>query len=406
MKILSSLMLLILLGASSVAPAIAQEKAADPKAEALRKLLDKFQDKVVTLTWSTKTSAMGQEIESQSSATGVLLGEKGLLAVSNQPFNAGAGLAGMFGRRGGGSGAAPGPENFKVHTQAGEALDAIAAGEDKAVNMRFYAAKSAEDKPLAFEAMPEKVQIPAIGEEVVIISAMDATLNFARFFKTARINSVIEEGKYYGLDGSIQDCLGGLVVTYAGSVLGVIGQKTSGQADASGGIGGMLGGMSDPAKMLGNRVLMTPAVFAAAVKTARDAVNAPDFGKLPPKPEAKPTDPKPSDPKPEEVPPVEEKKHNWRGLTRVITVNETVLKGKYGEAKGGIMVSAKPEADSMAAKSGLANGDLILKVGETEIAADCTVEKFWETIEKTEGVVKLTVARFGGKKYELEVHTK
>lgn len=391
------------------APVAAQERpAADPKAEALRKLLEKHQSRIVTLTWVTRASAMGQEIETPGSTTGILLGEKGLVAVSAQPFAANpAGLAGMFGggRRGGSS--ATGPEAFKVNT-GGTVHDALAAHEDTAVNMRFFAAKTPADKPLAHLSMPEKVSVPALGEEVVVLGAYDANLNHARFFKTARINSVIEDGKYYGLDGSVQDCLGALVVTLAGDVLGIVGQKTSGQPDqGQGGIGALLGGMSDPARMLGNRVLMTPAVFLAAIKKAQEKVNDPNFGAEPkpePKPEAKP-EPKP-EPTPEEKPVIEEKPRNWRGLTKVISANESALRGKYGEAKGGIMVSAKPDTDSMCDKAGLRNGDLIIKVGDTAIAADCTVEKFWETIEKTEGVVKIVVIRYGGKQYDLEVHTK
>jgi hypothetical protein len=123
---------------------------------------------------------------------------------------------------------------------------------------------------------------------VVILGAYDATLNHARFFKTARINSVIEDGKYYGLDGSIQDCLGGIVVTYSGNVLGVIAQKPSTDASPAGGIGGILGGMGDPAKMLGNRVLMTPAKFAPAIKKAQEKMADPNFGKPVEKPAEKP----------------------------------------------------------------------------------------------------------------------
>jgi hypothetical protein len=247
--------------------------------------------------------------------------------------------------------------------------------------------------------------VPALGEEVVVLGCYDATLNHARFFKTARINSVIEDGKYYGLDGSMQDCLGGLVVTYKGDVLGVIAQKPAEDTGSGGGgIGGILGGMSDPSKMLGNRVLITPAVFAAVIKKAQEKMADPNFGKPVEKPPVeKPAEPKTEDP-PVETPP--EKKHNWRGLTRVIGVDEKILKGKYGEAKGGIMVSSKPETDSMCAKAGLANGDLILKVGDTAIAADLTPDKFWEMIEKLDGSVKMSVARFGGKTYDLTIDTK
>jgi len=413
MKLVASLALLLALGALTV-PAAAEEKP-DPKAEALRGLMAKFEGKIVTLTWFTKTSAMGQEIESPGAATGIMVGDKGLIAVSAQPFNNPmGGLAGMFGGRGGRGGGtqSSGPEGFKV-AQGKTTVDALNVNEDSECNLRFFAGKFEEGKAPAALAWPEKAAVPAIGEEVVILGAYDATLNHARFFKTARINSVIEDGKYYGLDGSIQDCLGGIVVTYSGNVLGVIAQKPSTDASPAGGIGGILGGMGDPAKMLGNRVLMTPAKFAPAIKKAQEKMADPNFGKPVEKPAEKPPVEKPPTEKPAEPKPTEEplpepeiKKHNWRGLTRVIAVDDKVLRGNYGEAKGGIMVSAKPDAESMCEKAGLKNGDLILKVGDTAIAADCTPDKFWEIIEKIDGSIKLTVTRFGGKQYELQIHTK
>ncbi len=417
MKLVSSLALLLALAALSV-PVAADEKP-ESKAAALRELMAKFESKIVTVSWVTKTSAMGQEMETASSATGIVVADKGLVAVSAQPFNNPmGGLAGMFGGRGGrggggGSSATPtGPENFRVAMGA-KSVEALNVLEDKDTNLRFFAGKFEEGKTPSAIAWPEKVSVPAIGEEVVILGCYDATLNHARFFKTARINSVIEENKFYGLDGSVQDCLGALVVTYSGNVLGVIAQKPSGDASAAGGIGGMLGGMSDPAKMLGNRVLMTPAVFAATVKKAQEKMADPNFGKPVEKPAEKPPaekppTEKPAEPKPEETPidPPSEKKHNWRGMTRVIAVDEKVLKGNYGEAKCGIMISSKPEKESMCEKAGLKNGDLIVKVGETAIAADMTPDKFWEMIEKIDGSIKITVARFGGKTYELAIDTK
>jgi hypothetical protein len=411
MKLVSSLALLLAVAALSV-PVSADEKA-DPKAAALRDLMAKFESKIVTVTWVTKTSAMGQEMESAGSATGIVVGDKGLVAVSAQPFNNPVGgLAGMFGGRGGrggqgGSTAPTGPENFRVAMGA-KSVEALNVLEDKDTNLRFFAGKFEEGKTPAAIAWPEKVSVPALGEEVVILGCYDATLNHARFFKTARINAVIEENKLYGLDGSVQDCLGALVVTYSGNVLGVIAQKNAEDTGAGGGIGGILGGMSDPSKMLGNRVLMTPAVFAATVKKAQEKMADPNFGKPVEKPAEKPPVEKPAEPKPED-PPVElppEKKHNWRGLTRVIAVDEKVLKGNYGEAKCGIMISAKPEKDSMCEKAGLKNGDLIVKVGDTAIAADVTPDKFWEMIEKIDGSTKITIARFGGKSYELSIDTK
>lgn len=407
MKLVSSLALLLALAALSV-PAAAEEKP-DAKAESLRALMAKFEGKIVTLSWFTKTSAMGQEIESPGAATGIMVGDKGLIAVSAQPFNNPmGGLAGMFGGRGGRGGGtqSSGPEGFKV-AQGKTTVEALNVIEDSECNLRFFAGKFEEGKSPAALAWPEKVAVPAIGEEVVILGAYDATLNHARFFKTARINSVIEDGKYYGLDGSIQDCLGGIVVTYSGNVLGVIAQKPSTDASPAGGIGGILGGMGDPAKMLGNRVLMTPAKFAPAIKKAQEKMADPNFGKPVEKPAEKPPTEKPAEPKPEETPAEPEvKKHNWRGLTRVIGVDEKALKGNYGEFKGGIMVSTRPDENSMCAKAGLKNGDLIVKVGESAIGADTTVDKFWETVEKIEGSTKITVVRFGGKQYELQIDTK
>lgn len=415
MKLVSSLALLLALGALSI-PVSADEKA-DPKAAALRELMAKFESKIVTVNWVTKSSAMGQEMETPGSATGIVIGDKGLVAVSAQPFNNPmGGLAGMFGGRGGrggGGGAqSSGPEGFRVSMGA-KSVEALNVLEDKETNLRFFAGKYEEGKTPAAIAWPEKVTVPAIGEEVVILGCYDATLKNAHFFKTARINSVIDEGKLYGLDGSIQDCLGALVVTYGGNVLGVIAQKNAEDTGSGGGIGGILGGMSDPSKMLGNRILITPAVFAATIKKAAEKMADPNFGKPAEKPAEKPPaekppTEKPADPKPEETPidPPSEKKHNWRGLTRVIAVDEKVLKGNYGEAKCGIMISAKPEKDSMCEKAGLKNGDLIVKVGDTAIAADMTPDKFWEMIEKIDGSLKVTVARFGGKTYELSIDTK
>ena len=59
--------------------------------------------------------------------------------------------------------------------------------EDSDCNLRFFAGKFEEGKSPAALAWPEKVAVPAIGEEVVILGAYDATLNHARFFKTARM---------------------------------------------------------------------------------------------------------------------------------------------------------------------------------------------------------------------------
>jgi hypothetical protein len=146
MKLVASLALLLALGALTV-PAAAEEKP-DPKAEALRGLMAKFEGKLVTLTWFTKTSAMGQEIESPGAATGIMVGDKGLIAVSAQPFNNPmGGLAGMFGGRGGRGGGtqSSGPEGFKV-AQGKTTVEALNVNEDSECNLRFFAGKFEEGK--------------------------------------------------------------------------------------------------------------------------------------------------------------------------------------------------------------------------------------------------------------------
>ncbi|MBX3460441.1 MAG: PDZ domain-containing protein [Planctomycetes bacterium] len=242
---------------------------AEPTAEQLRALLAKYEGNIVSLTWKTKSSAMGQNMETDNSATGVLIGEGGLVILSNQPFaNNLAGMAGMFGGRG----AAPTNENFALN-KAGTPLPAVEALENKDANVRFYGGKGAGNGL----ALPEKVEVPGIGEQVVVIGAFDATLNFAKFFRLARINAVIEQGKCYGLDGYIADCLGALVVTLDGKVLGVVGQKPGKEEPQGGGIGRMLGGLNDPSKALGNRVLLTPAVFTDSMKQAQAKVKTEGF---------------------------------------------------------------------------------------------------------------------------------
>ncbi|MCA8910225.1 MAG: PDZ domain-containing protein [Planctomycetes bacterium] len=247
---------------------------ADEKAEKLRDLHAKFSDRVVVLTWTSTTSAMGQTIESNGSTTGLLVGKGGLVVVSNQPLsNRVGGMASMFGR-----GESTGPEDFKLHTADGKEFSATEALQSDEENLRWYGAKlgKAAGEPLSF---PESADVPALGEEVVVIGAADETLNYARFFRTARINCVVEEGKYYGLDGSLADCLGAIVVTLDGKVLGVVGQKKGKEAPGGGGIGRMLGGLNDPSKALGNRVLMTAGVFGDALKEAQKKVREPGFGK-------------------------------------------------------------------------------------------------------------------------------
>jgi hypothetical protein len=248
---------------------------ADDKAEKLRDLHAKFSKRVVVLTWTSTTSGMGQSIESHGSTTGLLVGKGGLVVVSNQPLNNRVGgMASMFGR-----GKSTGPEDFKLHTADGKEFSATQALQSSDENLRWFGGKLGDgaSEPLSF---PEKAAVPALGEEVVVIGAADETLNYARFFRTARINCVVENGKYYGLDGSLGDCLGGVVVTLDGKVLGMVGQKKGEEAAAGGGgFGRILGGLNDPSKAMGNRVLMTAGVFGDALKEAQKKVLEPDFGK-------------------------------------------------------------------------------------------------------------------------------
>jgi hypothetical protein len=260
---------------------------ADEKGDKLKALHAKFSDKVVVLTWTSTTSAMGQTIENTGSTTGLLLGTGGLVLINNQPLaNPVAGMAGMFGR----GGEATGPENFKLHTADGKEYAATEALQSTDLNLRWYGAPELAGAV----TLPEKAPLVAVGDEVVVIGAYDETLNYARFFHVARVNAVIEEGKYYGLDGSLGDCLGGVVLTMDGAVLGVVHQKKGKEEAGGGGFGRILGGLNDPSKALGHRILMTPAAFADEQKKAQEVVLKPDFGKA----TTPTTEPKPDTPTP------------------------------------------------------------------------------------------------------------
>ncbi|MBX3474065.1 MAG: PDZ domain-containing protein [Planctomycetes bacterium] len=465
---------------------------ADPKAAALRDLLKKHGGKVVVLSWSTRTNAMGQNLDSTSSTCAVLCGERGLFVASNQPFATNvSGMANMFGGGGGGRGGSSGPTNFRVRTQSGIEFDAVQALEHKDENLRYFGAKLEDGMELGGVSFPERVEVPALGEEVVIIGAHDATLNYARFFRLARLNAIIEDGKYYGLDGSVQDCLGALVMTLDGKLLGIVGQKAApvGQSQDPTGFGRMLGGISDPAKMLGNRVLMTPAAFAAGQKEAQAKVKDPEFGKGEPGADqpAQPSQPNPParaagfesqvvsarrreatkdiwvvidckgkeppakgsdvavlDAEGKEVCRVKISEHykdmvdpeggidqvagavadpdgkfkiekgfkvrtpapvnrNFRGIDRFMKVGEDVLGDQYAGAKVGFLVSTNPAKDSPARTAGLKSGDVIIKVGATDIKADHTMDDFWNLLNGASGEVTLTIVRRGGEKVEVKV---
>lgn len=452
---------------------------ADPKAEQLRNLLAKFESKVVTLTWKTRASAMGQETVTENSATGVLIGEGGLVLLSNQPFAGNlAGMASMFGR-----GTPPVNEEFALHG-AGKQFAAVEAAENKDANVRFYGGKDAGNGL----SLPEKAEVPALGEEVVIIGAFDATLNFARFFRVARLNAVIEEGKYYGLDGSIADCLGALVVTLDGKVLGVVGQKPGKEEAGGGGIGRMLGGLNDPSKALGNRVLFTPAVFAETHKAAQAKVKEEGFFSGASKPVDQPGE-NPATPlfegavasatwrekttdvwvlidvKSGDVPakgskveirgadgktlyeltisqhyndmtqpnspvdqiggalPDPDKKVKiekgmrvvvmpkpasntvgWRGMERFMKIEKDIMEASYGgKAKAGFQLGQNPEKDSQARNAGLKSGDVIIKVGATQVTEEMDLKAFLKLLEEQKGEVTLTILRRGGEQTEVKV---
>ncbi|MDC1141836.1 PDZ domain-containing protein [Planctomycetota bacterium] len=233
--------------------------AQDTKADQIRKTFAKFQDSVTTLSWTNTTSARGQDMERERSTTAVLLpGGLGMVTASATKSQAG-GLASMFG------GGTSKDSGWKLNI--GEGLDCVSIHEDSDQNLQFFAAPV----DLAGVAFPEKADVPALAEEVLIVSVHGKSLKHAKFFRLARINSVIEDGQVYGLDGSVGDCLGGLVVTLDGKVLGIVGQVKNESASGGGGIGRMLGGLDDPASAMGNRVLLTPAVFASAIKAAKMA---------------------------------------------------------------------------------------------------------------------------------------
>ncbi|MCF6229163.1 MAG: hypothetical protein L3J82_11000 [Planctomycetes bacterium] len=230
------------------------------KAEQIRKTFQKYQDSVATLTWTNTTSAMRQEVERERSTTVVMLpGGVGMVSASATKSRA-SGMASMFG---GGGGSKDSGWKFNI----GEGISCESVSEDSETNLRFFNAPS----KLAGISFPEKVSVPALAEEVLIISAHNKTLKFAKFFRLARINAVIEDGQIYGLDGSIGDCVGALVVTLDGKVLGIVGEMKADEESGGGGIGGMLGGLDNPGAG-SNRVLLTPSVFAASIVAAKKAI--------------------------------------------------------------------------------------------------------------------------------------
>ena len=463
--------------------------AQDAKAKTLRDLHAKFSDKVVVLTWTSTTSAMGQTIENTGSTTGVLLGKGGLILVSAQPLsNAVGGMASMFGR-----GESSGPEGFKMHTADGKEYSATEALQSAEINSRWYGGNFGEAAP-AGVSFAEKADIPALGEEVVVIGAYDETLNYARFFRLARINAIVEDGKYYGLDGSLGDCLGGLVVTLDGKLLGIVGQKKGKDAAGGGGIGRMLGGLNDPSKALGNRVLITSGVFGADMKKAQEVVLKEGFHADGPSTEPTPETTGPATtgfsgkvasvkyrdaqkdlyvlidvPEGQEAPaenaelvisgtdgkevakltitrryrvdpmnetsrieqvggfiPDADKKltiekgmkvstpasksatssSGWRGIERFTKMGSDVLKDSFGGVKVGYSVSQIPEKGSATREAGVKNGDVIYKVGDTEVTEETGLQDFLKLLADQKGDAKLSIVRKGGEKVEIVVPAK
>lgn len=431
--------------------AAAAHAQGDPKAEQLRNLFNANSQHVAALTWTTRSNVMGQQLETENSACAVRIGD-GLVVVSNQLFGGGAaGLAGMMGGRGG----APVHEGFKLRVGE-EPVEVAQTHEDAATNLRWY---SAPGKGIDFA---EDTEVSALGEEVFLLCIHDAALNYARFFRTARINAVVEAGKIYGLDGSITDCLGALVLTMDGKPLGIVGQKSAPSADA--GIGRLLGGLSDPAKALGNRVLFTGSYFAESLQKARGSAPAPAVEPLFEGTLASATWREASrdvfvlaDVKSGEVPAIGSKaivldaageslceltitRHysdplaenapvdqvggevgdpdqklklekgmrvvvfpkpvytSFRGIERFLKMDPEILKEVYGDkAKAGFQISQIPKAGSAFHKADINSGDIIIKVGETEITPEMDLPAFLTLLNESNGEVKLSVLRPGGK---------
>ncbi|MEE9311555.1 MAG: hypothetical protein V3V10_04000 [Planctomycetota bacterium] len=329
--------------------------AQDTKAEQIRKTFQKYQDSVATLTWTNTTSALRQEVERERSTTVVMLpGGVGMVSASATKSRA-SGIASMLG----GGGAKD--SGWKLNIGEGIACESVS--EDSDTNLRFFNAPS----KLAGVSFPEKVSVPALAEEVLIISAHNKTLKFAKFFRLARINAIIEDGQIYGLDGSIGDCLGALVVTLDGKVLGIVGEMKADEESGGGGIGGMLGGLDNPGAG-SNRVLLTPSVFAASIAAANKAIeNKSDA-----------TSDKPA--------------ATNAPLKLELASGENTA-DVYG-AKAGIKVTESPAAGSPEDKAGLKKGDLIVKYGDTSVTADTKLEDFKKWYAETKSA-KVTVARAG-----------
>lgn len=447
-------------------------------AETIRTAFDANKDKLATLTFSTTVNAMGRTMKSESSASGVLLAGN-MLMVSNQAFGGGGGgIASMFGR---GRSEPPKLENLKVQI-GDQSLDAVEVSKDETRNLRFF--KLSGD--VTGTSLDDAAAVPALAEQVLIVGSHDATLNHAKFFRIARINSVVEAGNIYGLDGSVSDCLGALVVTMEGKVIGVVGQKPSKSAGGGGGMSRMLGGLSDPSKAMGNRVLYSAAYLKEAIAKAAkgESVAAPET-----KPDETPKGPQVKfngkvasakrtgkgeifvlvnvgdqtvppkgtvlviqNDKGDEVAKFEvtreykdvlegtgkieqigghikdaEKKitvakgmkvvwvvggkssktpgtqgESFRGINRFRKVGDAVLGDEFDGVTHGFLVGVNPDQGSACDKAGLRTGDVIYKVGDTEITAETTLKDFWKLLA-VEGKVTLGIVRRGEKKTTITI---
>lgn len=444
-------MLRTLLLVTALAFAAVAHSQDDPKAEQLRALFNANQQHVAAVTWTTRSNVMGQQLETENTACAVRIGD-GLVVVSNQLFGGGAaGLAGMMGGRG----AAPVNENFKLRVGE-EGVEIAEVHVDAASNLRWYAVPG---KGVAFA---DDTEAPELGAEVFILGIHDATLNHAKFFRTARINAVIDEGKILGLDGAVADCLGALVLSMDGKPLGIVGQKSAPAQDA--GIGRILGGLSDPSRALGNRVLFMPSVFQESMQQARGAVPAPTIEPLFEGTVASATWREATsdvfvlaDVKSGEVPAIGSKafvlnakgeklcqltitRHysdplqtdapvdqiggevsdaeqkltiekgmrvvvlpkvvytSFRGIERFLKVDPEILERVYaGKAKAGFQVSQIPKEGSAFHKADIHSGDVIIKVGQTEITPEMDLPTFLTLLNEHTGELQLSILRPGGK---------
>ena len=71
--------------------------------------------------------------------------------------------------------------------------------------------------------------------------------------------------------------------------------------------------------------------------------------------------------------------------------------------KCGYSVSQIPDKGSRCREAGVKNGDLIYKVGDTEITDETSLQDFLKLLADAKGDVKLSIARKDGEKVEITV---